>query len=72
MKIQKGYNKDGKSQCKQVVVGQIVNEGGIPIISRAMNGATSDIEWNKEAIKYLRQMMDEGFKEGIYVADSKS
>ena len=72
LKIEQGYNKDGLPGCNQVVAGQIVNEMGIPIISRTMDGATSDAEWNKEAIKYLRQIQEKGFSTGIYVADCKA
>ena len=72
LKIEQGYNKDGRPGCNQVVVGQIVNESGIAITSRAMDGATSDVEWNKEAIKYLRKIQEEGFSTGIYVADCKA
>jgi transposase len=71
LEIERGYNKDGKPECKQMVLGQIVNEAGIPIVSRAMDGSTSDVEWNKEAIKYLRKIQQEGFSSGIYVADCK-
>ena len=71
LEIERGYNKDGRPECNQVVVGQIVNEAGIPIASRALDGAASDAEWNKEAIKYLRQMQQKGFSSGIYVADCK-
>ncbi|KAK9674715.1 hypothetical protein QE152_g40912 [Popillia japonica] len=33
--IERGYNKDGRPQCNQVVVGQIMNEAGIPISCEA-------------------------------------
>lgn len=69
--IEKGYNKDGRPGCKQVVVGQIVTEDGIPIVSKTLDGSTSDIEWNREAIKYAKRLASEGFIHGIYVADSK-
>ncbi len=71
LEIERGYNKDGRPKCKQAVFGEIVNEDGIPICSRVMNGSTSDNEWNAEAIKYLRDLQEEGFQYGIYVADSK-
>ena len=70
LKIERGYNKDGRPECKQVVVGQIVNEAGIPLTSKTMDGATSDIEWNKQALTYLDDIAGAGFS-GIYVADSK-
>ena len=71
LKIEHGYNKDGRPECKQAAVGQIVNEAGIPVASRAMDGAVSDAEWNKAAIEYFRQIQREGFSTGIYVADCK-
>jgi transposase len=36
-----------------------------------MDGATSDIDWNREAIKYASELAASGFKDGIYVADCK-
>lgn len=71
LQIERGYNKDGRPDSKQVVVGQIVNEHGIPLVSRTMNGSTSDVDWNKEAIEYFRSIQAAGISEGIYVADSK-
>jgi len=71
LQIEKGYNKDGRAGCNQAVVGQIVNEAGIPIVSRAMDGSASDAQWNEEAIEYMRQIQQEGFGSGIYVADCK-
>ena len=71
LEIKRGYNKDGRPQCNQVVVGQIVNEEGIPIASKTMNGSTSDPEWNTQAVAYLQQMQSVGFQYGIFVADSK-
>ena len=68
--IEKGYNKDGRRGCNQVIVGQITNEVGIPLVNRTLDGATSDIEWNREAIKYASELSAR-FAEGIYVADCK-
>ena len=69
--IERGYNKDGRPQCKQVVVGQIVNEAGMPVSSRTMDGSTADVDWNSEAVKYLKQLQASGFQYGVFVADSK-
>ena len=71
LKIEKGYNKDGRPASKQVVVGQIVNEFGIPVVNKVMDGSTSDVEWNKISLDYVEQIRESGFKNGIYVADSK-
>ncbi len=71
LQIERGYNKDGRAECKQIVLGQITNELGVPIVSHPMDGSTSDIEWNKTAIAYMKKIQSTGFSEGIYVADSK-
>jgi transposase len=69
--IEKGYNKDGRPECKQVVVGQIVSGTGIPVVSRVMDGTTSDAAWNAEAISYMKKVQNEGFAAGVFVADCK-
>jgi transposase len=71
LQIEKGYNKDGRPNSKQIVVGQIVNEMGIPIVNKTMDGSTSDIEWNREALQYMERLCAAGFDKGIYVADCK-
>jgi len=71
LRIERGYNKDGRPQCNQVVVGQITNEYGIPLVNRTLDGSTSDIEWNQEAIQYAAQIAAKGFTSGIFVADCK-
>jgi transposase len=71
LRIEHGYNKDGRPKDNQVVLGQLVTDTGIPLASKVMDGATSDIEWNKKALEYLAKIQKGGFKYGIYVADSK-
>ncbi|MCL1809459.1 MAG: IS1634 family transposase [Clostridiales bacterium] len=71
LQIEKGYNKDGRPGCKQMVVGQIVTGQGIPLANRALDGSTSDIEWNKQSLDYLESLRANGFAHGAYVADSK-
>jgi transposase len=71
LRIEKGYNKDGRPGCNQAVVGQIVNETGIPIVSEAMDGSVNDAQWNEMAINHLRSIQQKGFSVGIYVADCK-
>ena len=71
LQIEKGYNKDGRAGCKQVVIGQIVTNQGIPLTSMAMDGSTSDVEWNKKSLDYLDSLRKAGFTYGTYVADSK-
>jgi len=71
LKIEQGYNKDGRPGCNQVIVGNITNELGIPIATQTMDGSTSDIEWNKESLDYISRLGKEGY-EGVYVADCKT
>lgn len=71
MQIECGYNKDGRPECKQAVVGQIVNETGIPIMQKIQDGSTPDVTWNARAIDYLREIQEKGFQYGVFVADSK-
>ena len=71
LKIEEGYNKDGRPGSKQIVVGQIATNQGIPITSKALDGSTSDVEWNKKSLDYLDTLRAKGFEHGTYVADSK-
>ena len=71
LQIERGYNKDGRPECKQVVVGQIVNEAGIPVFQKIQDGSTPDVVWNERAIDYLKEIQEKGFKYGVFVADSK-
>ena len=71
LRIEKGYNKDGRPGDAQVVVGQMVNEHGIPLAYNTLNGSTSDIDWNKEALDYFDKLRESGFGDSIYVADCK-
>ena len=48
-----------------------MNEYGVPVVSKALDGATSDIDWNREAIRYAAEIMSAGFRTGIFVADCK-
>ncbi len=71
LQIERGYNKDGRPECKQVVVGQIVNESGVPILQKVQDGSTPDVNWNAAAVSYLKEIQGKGFQYGIFVADSK-
>lgn len=71
VKILQGYSKDHKPECKQIVVGKIVNEHGVPLAFATMDGNTSDFEWNRDALGLLEQMQQNGLKQGYYIADSK-
>ena len=69
--IKKGYNKDHRRDCKQLLYGKVVSEHGVPISGFAMDGNTSDSIWNRELIKHLKSNYQQMISEGIYIADSK-
>ena len=71
LQIIRGYNKDNRPECKQVVVGKVVNEHGMPLVGLNMNGNTSDVEWNEKALELVRQVYEGRLADSIYVADSK-
>ena len=71
LKIAKGYNKDHRPGCKQVVVGKIVNEHGIAVASSTMDGNTSDVKWNEKAIDMVKEVFGEKLNQVTYIADSK-
>jgi len=67
-----GHNKDHRPDCKQMKLGQISNEAGIILGCYSMDGNTSDVTWNKEALELIKDIQKE-FQTGntIYVADCK-
>ena len=71
------WNISPGSLVKMLVLGTLTDiripltHLGVPIVSKTMDGATSDIDWNREAIKYASELAASGFKDGIYVADCK-
>ncbi len=52
-------------------MGKIVNEHGIPLAAKVMDGSTSDIEWNNMALELANDLQKSGLNKGIYIADSK-
>lgn len=71
LKIEKGYNKDGRAGDNQVIIGKMVTNTGIPLTSRVLDGVTSDIEWNRIAIDCYEQLQTRGINHCTYVADCK-
>lgn len=71
VRIVRGYNKDGRPNCNQIVVGQITNENGIVLEARVMNGNTSDSEWNGYAIEHVKQIQQTLKTGAPLIADSK-
>ncbi|MCD9026194.1 hypothetical protein [Cohnella silvisoli] len=54
MRITHGYNKDGRPDLKQIVIGLGVTPERIPLIGKAENGNQDDKTWNHEFIQKLR------------------
>jgi transposase len=71
VRIVPGYNKDHRPECKQVVVGKMVTEQGIPLGMATMNGNTPDVKWNNAALDMMSEIQSKGLQQGVYVADAK-
>ena len=69
MHITHGFSKDHRPDLKQFMEGTAVNQDGIPLIAKPLDGNTADSEWNRMALDLLKQtLVDEKI---VYVADSK-
>jgi transposase len=66
-----GYSKDHRPDLKQVMIGKIVTEHGIPLVSLPLDGNTSDSAFNQEALQLLSKTFGKRMGEMIYIADSK-
>lgn len=72
LNITYGYSKDHRPECKQITVGMVSNQEGIPLFGNIGDGNLSDVIWNEQILKHLPELIDElGSSESLYVADSK-
>jgi transposase len=71
LSIGRGYNKDHRPEYKQIVVGKIVSEHGVPMVSLPMDGNTADVDWNKKAMELAANIFEKELEQGIYIANSK-
>ncbi len=70
--IEKGHNKDHRPDCKQVVVGHLTNELGMPLDIVPNDGNASDVNWNAYAIDLMLELQEKfETEDAIYVADCK-
>jgi len=53
-----GYNRDGKKGKKQIVVGLLCDEQGVPLSIEAFNGNTADVKTMPEQIKKVAGRFD--------------
>lgn len=67
--ITRGYSKDHRPDLKQYMLGDAVDDNGIPIASNVLDGNTADSKWNTECLELLKKIIRD--EELIYVADSK-
>lgn len=61
-KARRGYSRDRRPDCKQVVVGLVVNRDGFPIAHEIFEGNTQDRETLGQILDLLEKRV--GFKEG--------
>ena len=72
LQLVRGYNKDHRPECNQLIYGQMTTEHGIPLLTKTMNGNTSDVEYNQLAVKMAADLFKSfGNASGVYIADSK-
>lgn len=69
IEITRGYSKDKRPDLLQYMMGEAVDENGIPVLSKPLDGNTADSKWNEQCLDLLKDMLrDERI---AYVADSK-
>lgn len=64
-----GYSKDKRPDLRQYMVGDVVDDNGISIYSKPLDGNTSDVVWNRECIDAMEELLKR--EDLIYTADSK-
>lgn len=67
--ITRGYSKDHRPDLKQYMIGNVVQEDGVPLVSKPLDGNTADPKWNEMCLELLKEMLRQ--EHLIYVADSK-
>lgn len=67
--ITRGYSKDHRPDLKQYMLGDAVDDNGIPWVSKVMDGNTADPTWNRQCLDLLEDVLKQ--ERMYYVADSK-
>lgn len=67
--ITRGYSKDHRPDFKQYMIGNVVQEDGVPLVSKPLDGNTADPKWNEMCLELLKVVLRQ--EHLIYVADSK-
>ena len=66
-----GFSKEHRPELKQIMIGNVVNSDGIPLVHQALNGNTADCTWNGQVIGTLSDLLGERLKDIVYIADAK-
>lgn len=69
--ITHGFSKEHRPELKQIMIGNVVNADGIPLVHQALDGNTADCVWNEQVIGVLAELLPERLQEAVYIADSK-
>ena len=71
MDVTYGFSKEHRPDLKQIMIGNVVNSDGIPLVHQALNGNTADCTWNGQVIGTLSDLLGERLKDIVYIADAK-
>jgi hypothetical protein len=67
-RLQRGYSRDGRPDCKQIVIGLVVTREGFPVTCRVFDGNTVDKKTLKAMVDDLRTRFEVG--RCIWVSDT--
>lgn len=66
-----GHSKDLRKDLKQIMMGLVVQQDGMPLLGNVLSGNTSDKTWNGDVIGDLADFLSSNrSRKTIYVADS--
>lgn len=69
--VSKGHSKDHRPDLKQIKLGSIVQQDGLPIFGEVIAGNTSDNKWNLRAVEEADAFFrSKGLENLLYVSDS--
>jgi transposase len=66
--LKRGYARDKRSDCKQIVIGLVVTEGGFPVTFRVFEGNRLDKKTLEEMVRDLKERFS--IKRCIWVSDT--
>jgi transposase len=66
--LQRGYSRDKRGDCKQIVIGLVVTEGGFPVTFRVFEGNRLDQKTLQEMVQDLQERFS--IRRCIWVSDA--